>query len=105
MRLIYGSGDHFFKIAAFHIDVWLDRTGRLLARFWSRGSDVENLSLEIHGITADSIPFDSKGVCISDAWLPKVVRAAYEKWVISNMPFRNPPFPAGKGRVINPDQA
>jgi hypothetical protein len=34
MRPVYGRADHLGG-GAFHMDVWLGRSGRLLARFWS----------------------------------------------------------------------
>ena len=56
MKRVFGRGDHFSGRAAFNMDVWLDRRGRLLARFWSRSEEVDNRSLELLGANIDQIP-------------------------------------------------
>jgi hypothetical protein len=51
MKRVYGRGDHFWRMAAFNMDIWKNRHGLLFARFWSRSEEVEDrsLSLAIHG--------------------------------------------------------
>ena len=83
MRRVYGRGDTFGHKAAYNLDVWLDRKGRLLARFWSRNQEVDTFSIEIHGISPQSIPRRSPDTAFSDAWIPKVLRDKYEDWIIS----------------------
>ena len=83
MQRVYGRGDHFWRRTAFNMDVWRDRNGRLLGRFWSRNPEVDWMSIEIHGIRPDSIPPRRKGALLSDAWIPKALRQAYENWVLS----------------------
>ena len=81
MRRVYGRGDILGRKAAFNMDIWRDRSGNLFARFWSRNSEVDDLSFAIYGINADSIPERAKESAFSDAWIPKALRAEYENWV------------------------
>jgi len=83
MRRVYGRSDHFGHTAAFNMDIWRDRKGNLVARFWSRNVEVDKLSIAIRGIPADAIPDRPKGAAFSDAWLPKAFRDEYEKWISS----------------------
>jgi len=83
MQRVYGRGDHLGRMAAFNMDIWRDRNGSLFARFWSRNSEVDDLSVGIHGILADSIPKRSKDAAFSDSWIPKALRDEYEEWISS----------------------
>lgn len=83
MRRVYGRGDHFGDKAAFNMDIWRDRSGRLLARFWSRNAEVDTVSLELYGVSDEMIPARSENEAFSDVWIPKVFRHEYEQWVIS----------------------
>lgn len=81
LRRVYGRGDHYPGRPAFNMDIWRDRTGRLLARFWSRSDEVDSESWDILGVRdADSLngpPFDER-------WVPDCLRKQYGKWVIAN---------------------
>ena len=85
MRRVYGRGDHFGRKAALKMDIWRDKRGQLFARFWSRNSEVDELSIAIHGIRTDSIPKPHKGAAFSDVWIPKVVRDEYTDWMTSEL--------------------
>lgn len=39
-HLVFGRGDHFAALTL-NMDIWQDRNGRLVARFWSRNSNVD----------------------------------------------------------------
>ena len=81
MRRVYGRGDHFPGRAAFNMDIWRDRHGKLYARFWSRSAEVEDMSLMIHGIPVRCVPEPLKGSSLVDDWVPKAVRDEYDEWV------------------------
>lgn len=81
MRRVYGRGDTFSKKCSFHMDVWCDRSGRLLARFWSGSGDVDGRSLEITGVSPDAIPNREGDAAFSDAWIPGALRQEYEGWI------------------------
>ena len=83
MRRVYGRSDHFGHKAAFNMDIWRDRSGKLFARFWSRNAEVDDVSISIQGIAAQSIPKRAKESAFSDAWIPEAVRAEYEDWILS----------------------
>ena len=81
MRRVFGRGDQFGRYRTFNMDIWRDRSGRLLMRCWSQNKDVDWRSFEIKGIELSRIPdFDSSHGC-QDAWLPRTVRDAYEEWI------------------------
>lgn len=81
MRRVYGRGDTFPKKCSFNMDIWRDRNGRLLARFWSRSNDVDGCSLEITGLSPDAIPNRQADTAFSDAWIPNALRKEYEGWI------------------------
>ena len=85
MRPVYGRGDHFGR-RALHMDVWRSATGRILARFWSRSSDVDGESHEVSGL---EIPAESLRAPLAENehLIPECLRDAYENWVVSEMPF------------------
>jgi len=78
MGCVYGRGDHWPNRASCHMDIWINRRGELFARFWSRGVDVDWMSIAIKGIPLKSIPDRTD----TDSWVPKQVRDEYESWVI-----------------------
>jgi hypothetical protein len=82
MRRVYGRGDCFGRGANFNMDIWRDQNGNLFTRFWSRSVRVEDVSLAIRGIFADSLPQRVEGAGFSDAWLPRALRDKYEEWVL-----------------------
>lgn len=79
---IYGRGDIFTGRGSFNMDIWKDKTGRLLVRFWSYIRDVDWLSCELAGIMPESI----KAYSISDdQWIPPVLRKEYDNWILSEI--------------------
>lgn len=85
MKRVYGRGDHFPGTPALNIDIWQSRSGRLFARFWSRGEDVDEYSYELHGIPPEAISNRDSDSAFSDAWLPKKFRKKYKDWVLSEI--------------------
>lgn len=85
MRPLHGRGDHFGR-RALHMNVWRTRTGRVLARFWSRSSDVDS---ESHELAAIRIATEEIAVALADNehLIPECLRDAYESWVLSELPF------------------
>lgn len=81
MKRVYGRGDHFPSRPAFNMDVWRDRQGRLLARFWSRSGEVDWESWEILGIP---VPESLSGPPFDEQWVPDCLRKQYDTWIISN---------------------
>jgi hypothetical protein len=96
MRRVYGRGDHFGNVRGntFNMDVWLSRSGRLLARFWARSEEVDWLSFEITGYTQadkargwDAAAKRDVGKCheLDEDWVPECLRDEYDDWVISEL--------------------
>ena len=81
MRRVYGRGDHFANKLKFNMDIWRDRGGRLLGRFWSRNTDVDGRSIEVIGIPPNAIPNRSPETAFSDTWIPEALRQEYEDWI------------------------
>jgi hypothetical protein len=79
MVRVYGRGNHFPECAGFHMDVWTNREGRLLARFWSYGATVDGMSYEILGITTSRRP--KTGPPFDCRWVPQCLRQAYHNWI------------------------
>lgn len=82
MRRVYGRGDHFGNGMTFNMDIWRDRDGRLLGRFWSRNAEVDGRSIEVIGIPPNAIPDRSPETAFSDRWIPQALRQEYEEWVM-----------------------
>lgn len=80
MRRVYGRGDHHCGGRTFNMDVWLTRSGRLLARFWSRSSEVDGVSLEIIGFSP-TLPPRRKGAALDARWVPQCLRDEYDDWI------------------------
>lgn len=81
MHRVYGRGDKVGSKARFNMDVWRDRTDRILIRFWSRSDDVDGRSFKLCGISSKrSKSLASDGV-LRDDWIPSVLRRAYEEWI------------------------
>jgi hypothetical protein len=83
MRRVYGRGDVFLGKGTFNMDIWLNRHGRLLARFWSRCNDVDGRSLEIVGLSPTAIPDRKPNAAFEDSWIPQRLREEYEDWIIA----------------------
>ena len=83
MRWIYGRGDQFGRKARFNIDIWLARSGDVYIRFWSRSDEVDNLSLILRDVPPTLFADHQRGRPSSDAWIPEIVRTAYDEWVSS----------------------
>jgi len=81
MRRVFGRRDHFGRYRTFNMDIWRDRSGRLLMRCWSQSNDVDWRSFEIKGIELSKIPDFDSNHGYQDTWLPKTVRVAYEEWI------------------------
>lgn len=79
MTPIYGRGDHFRKM--FHLDMWTDKRGRVLARFWSRCGDVDEESYELKGMSPPPKPIDRN---FQEEVVPVKLRMEYDNWIISN---------------------
>lgn len=70
-RRVYGRSDTFPSKGSFNLDIWCDRRGRLLARFWSRSMDVDGRSLEITGLSPQKIPERESNVAFQTAGVPR----------------------------------
>lgn len=80
MHSVYGRGDHFDRPKpVFHLDLWTNREGRFLARFWSRSQDVDWESWEVIGLTDTDFPTGD------ERWVPQCLRQCYDSWVMSNV--------------------
>jgi len=79
-RSIYRRGDKFLGKACFNMDIWIDSTGRLLARCWSRSEDVDLRSFEVVGFPSSLIPEFHGRSTTDDAWIPESLRHEYEEW-------------------------
>jgi hypothetical protein len=82
MRLVYGRGDHFGRRCSFYMDVWLTRSGRLLARFWAHRKRVDWWSLEVIGLS-HAPPTKKKKRDLNEDWVPQRLRDEYDRWIIS----------------------
>jgi hypothetical protein len=82
MHRVYGRGDHWQGGRSMNIDVWLTKSGRLVARFWSRSSDVDGMSLQVIGFSPDLLP-PNKLEGLDERWVPQCLRDEYDQWVIS----------------------
>jgi hypothetical protein len=82
MSRVFGRSVRFGYGREYNMDVWLMRTGRLLARFWSRSSEVDWESYEIVGLSHP--PVRDKEIGLSEDWVPKRLRTQYDSWIISN---------------------
>ncbi|PIP12074.1 MAG: hypothetical protein COX49_07610 [bacterium (Candidatus Stahlbacteria) CG23_combo_of_CG06-09_8_20_14_all_40_9] len=80
-HFLYGRGDKFGQKACFYLDIWIDKTGRLLARFWSHGIDYDWISFEVVGFPSSLIPEFSGRSSGDDSWIPESLRREYEEWV------------------------
>jgi len=59
--------------------IWMSRDRRVFARFWSRGSDVDQLSFEILGMPKNIL---LDGIDLSnDSLLPEPLRSEYREWI------------------------
>ena len=95
MKPVFGRGDHFLRgdplglgdhgsKESFHLDMWLTRSGRLLARFWSRSSEIDGMSVEVTGFSP-KLPLPSKGLPLNERWVPQCLRKAYDDWIDDQM--------------------
>jgi hypothetical protein len=88
MRRVYGRGDHYSRREVFNMDLWLTKDRRLLARFWSRSSWVDDASLEVTGFSP-ALPLPKKGVALDERWAAQCLRDEYDDWIddeISDIP-------------------
>jgi len=80
MTLLYGRGDHYPGRGAYNLDMWVDRRGRILARFWSRIRDVDGESYEVIGMRSPAKPINKQ---YDEAVVPAKLRNEYDNWLIS----------------------
>jgi len=80
MLRVYGRCDRFRPRHTFNMDVWLTRSGRLFARFWSRSRHVDWRSLEVVGFSRPFPPVDKKAG-LDDQWIPERLRDEYDDWI------------------------
>jgi len=81
MKRVYGRGDSFGPHRSFHMDIWMDRCGRLLMRFWSRCADIQGHSFQIKGHDPDGIPGKSHSAVLPELWVPLAARRTYGMWI------------------------
>ena len=80
MQRLYGETERrAFRHEAFSVDIWRTRSGRIFARFWSRGSEVDWESYEVIGMNL-SAPIPA----MDERWFPRVLRKQYDDWMIEN---------------------
>jgi len=85
MVRVFGRCDNFPGSPAFHMDIWRNRAGRVFARFWSLGTDVDWISYEIVWTVAARQP--SVDSILDENWVPEPLRREYDNWIISELPF------------------
>jgi len=78
---VYGRSEHFGGDRIFNMDIWKARNGRLLMQCWSDWSEIDWRSFEITGVDVSAIPARDKEHGLTDSWIPKDVREAYENWI------------------------
>ena len=81
MRRVYGRGDRYPGRAAFNLDIWRDRAGRLLAKFSSRSSEVDDESWAIHGVPDSPL---RPGQPLNERSVPDCLREKYVAWLVAN---------------------
>lgn len=98
MRRIYGRSDHFLpapspipgfgrqRVPAYCLDIWRAKTGRIFVRFWSRSGYVDGCAYELQGLAfpESSLKPESGD---NEAWVPSIVRDAYETWVAESLEY------------------
>ncbi len=80
---VYGRGDHFPRLVL-NMDIWRDRNGRLLVRFWSRNREIDWYSYEIMGFM-DAIRPEQAIKEQDEKWVPECLRDEYENWALSEL--------------------
>lgn len=79
MRMVYGRGDFIGSRPGLHLDMWKSRGGRLCARFWSRGREVDWQSHEVVGHSHTDFPKHDQ------RWVPQALRECYGRWVVESL--------------------
>jgi len=80
MKRVYGRDDLFGgRQPEFHLDMWRAKDGRLLARFWSRGREIDTECYAVHWSNPTELPYQD------ERWAPEALRKAYDNWVICFM--------------------
>lgn len=85
MRCVYGRGDHFGRPHTYHMDIFLDRQGRLFMRWWARSKYIAWRSFEIKGVDTRKIRPDNLRSEDKDRWVPRAARDSYAEWIMENM--------------------
>ena len=86
MRRIFGRGDMFPGLPGYNMDIWVARNGRVLIRFWSRGSYVDPCSFELHGLVVPAATLSGEKQ-LDEGVVPAIVRDRYDEWVIDRIEF------------------
>lgn len=80
MKCVYGRVDLFGgRQPEFHLDMWKTKDERLLARFWSRGKEIDRESYFVNWSSPTELAHHD------ERWVPEVLRKAYDNWVICFM--------------------
>lgn len=82
LRKVYGRGDTFYKHSPLNMELWLNKSGNLLMRCWSRSKYAPKRSFIILNFDISTIPDEGK---FEDFWIPEGIRTAYEDWVCDVM--------------------
>jgi hypothetical protein len=78
MKRKYGRGDHFARGIVMNLDLWRNRHGQFLVRFWSRYSEVDGQSVQVIGQNVE-YPFGD------ERWIPACLREYYDEWIHNNL--------------------
>lgn len=80
MKRVYGRCEVFGGgQPEFELDMWRGKDGRLLARFSSRGLEIDSQSYAVHWSDQVELPY------MDEKWVPEVLRKAYDIWLIANI--------------------
>ena len=80
-RRVYGRGDKYLNHRTYNMEIWLNKSGELLMRCWSRSKFVTELSLEIGELDISKITDIMESQPFKDSWIPQEVRDSYEEWI------------------------
>lgn len=85
MSLVYSRIEPQKRGPGLMINLWLTKSGQLLARFSSRSIDVDSVSLEVKGF-ASSLKI-LRAEKVDERWVPQKLRDEFNDWVLSEMQF------------------
>jgi hypothetical protein len=82
MKRVYGRCEVFGGgQPEFELDMWRGKDGRLLARFSSRGLEIDSQSYAVHWGDQVELPY------MDEKWMPEVLRKEYDNWLMANIRF------------------